>query len=140
MAIGFVINISNKINSSGYNLKEIKKLIDKYPSLDQEIFKLILWVSKYYHAPIGQILGLATPLYLRQGKIIDEFSYVNKKNENLFDRKKKELSKEQQDAVKNIKKSLSFMNAFSLTELQVVEKLRFTNIFKMRFIKKVCKH
>ena len=74
LTIGFVININNNLSSSDYKLKKIQKIIDKSPTLDQEILKQLMWVSNYYHAPLGQILGLATPLYLRQGKIIEEYS------------------------------------------------------------------
>lgn len=114
LTIGFVININNNLSSSDYKLKKIQKIIDKSPTLDQEILKLLMWVSNYYHAPLGQILGLATPLYLRQGKIIEEYSYDNIKSEDLIERKKITLSEEQKNAVEIIKQSLSWYECFLL--------------------------
>ena len=73
-----------------------------------------MWVSKYYHAPLGQILGLATPLYLRQGRIIEEYSYNHIKSEDLIERKKITLSEEQRNAVEIIKQSLSWYECFLL--------------------------
>ena len=113
LTIGFVINITNKINSSKYNLKKIQEIIDKSPVLDQEILKLLMWVSNYYHSPLGQIIGLATPLYLRQGKIIEDYSYDDIESEGFIEQKIN-LSKEQKDAVKNIKQSLSCYECFLL--------------------------
>ena len=73
--IGFVININNNLSSSDFKLEKIQKIIDKSPTLDQEILKLLIWVSNYYHAPLGQI-GLATPLYLRQGELLKNIPMI----------------------------------------------------------------
>ena len=59
-----------------------------------------------YHAPLGQILPLVTPLYLRHPNKIYLKSKL--KVEDLIERKKITLSREQRNAVEIIKQ-ISFL-------------------------------
>ncbi len=67
--IGIIINvseISDKVDSS--KLKQIIECIDPSPILPTELFNLILWVSDYYHHPIGDCFQVALPKKLRHGE------------------------------------------------------------------------
>src|SRR5580693_8333541 len=51
--------------------KELLRLLDEEPALDDELLKLGAWISSYYCAPLGEVLRAMTPLAgdLRRGKI-----------------------------------------------------------------------
>lgn len=49
-------------------LKPIIKRIDVYPSIPEELFNLILWISQYYHHPIGECFHTALPKALRSAE------------------------------------------------------------------------
>ena len=114
LVTGFVINIKRETKLSNTKLKKIIEIIDNTPVLDEEILNLFKWVSNYYHAPLGQVIGLGTPSYLRNGKEIFDADY-NTKNfkedelENIFN-----LTKEQLIAANEISKSLTDFNCFLL--------------------------
>ena len=114
LVVGFVISIKKYDDSLNYKLKPIIDVIDERPALDNETLNLLKWVSKYYHAPLGQVIGLGTPVYLRQGKKLPEETNSDKKlEENLFESKIK-LTKEQNNAVKIIEKSINYFECFLL--------------------------
>jgi primosomal protein N' (replication factor Y) len=52
--------------------REVLRLLDEEPALDDELLKLGSWISSYYCAPLGEVLRAMTPLAgdLRRGKII----------------------------------------------------------------------
>lgn len=73
--IAFVIRASesdSKQNSS--KLKAIDEIIDAQPLLPEEVLQTVLWVSRYYHHPLGECLQTALPKRLRNGDpaIIEE--------------------------------------------------------------------
>ncbi len=112
--VGFVIKITKKNNYSNYKLKKIIEVIDEEPLIDKETLNLFMWISSYYHAPLGQVIGIGTPAQFRQGK-----NLIKKKidrpytiTDNLS--KKFTLSREQNDAVRVIKKSLDTYKCFLL--------------------------
>ena len=51
--------------------RELLRLLDEEPALDEELLKLGSWISSYYCAPLGEVLRAMTPLAgdLRRGKI-----------------------------------------------------------------------
>jgi primosomal protein N' (replication factor Y) len=51
--------------------KELLRLLDEEPALDDELLKLGSWIASYYCAPLGEVLRAMTPLAgdLRRGKI-----------------------------------------------------------------------
>jgi primosomal protein N' (replication factor Y) (superfamily II helicase) len=52
--------------------RELLRLLDEEPALDEELLKLGSWISSYYCAPLGEVLRAMTPLAgdLRRGKIL----------------------------------------------------------------------
>ena len=112
--VGFIVNIENEVKSPSYNIKPILDIIDKSPILDIETLKLILWVASYYHSPIGQVFGIATPSHLRQGKILPDNLSIMKNHEPDFLNKNILLSSEQEKAIKTIKSSINKYECFLL--------------------------
>jgi len=51
--------------------RELLRLLDEEPALDDELLKLGKWISSYYCAPLGEVLRAMTPLAgdLRRGKV-----------------------------------------------------------------------
>jgi primosomal protein N' (replication factor Y) (superfamily II helicase) len=51
--------------------RELLRLLDEEPALNDELLKLGNWISSYYCAPLGEVLRAMTPLAgdLRRGKI-----------------------------------------------------------------------
>lgn len=66
--VAFVIRASesdSKQNNS--KLKAIDEIIDEQPLLPEEVLQTVLWVSRYYHHPLGECLQTALPKRLRNG-------------------------------------------------------------------------
>lgn len=51
--------------------RELLRLLDEEPALNDELLKLGAWISSYYCAPLGEVLRAMTPLAgeIRRGKI-----------------------------------------------------------------------
>lgn len=51
--------------------RELLRLLDEEPALNDELLKLGVWISSYYCAPLGEVLRAMTPLAgeIRRGKI-----------------------------------------------------------------------
>src|SRR5208283_3587959 len=51
--------------------RELLRLLEEEPALDDELLGLGSWISSYYCAPLGEVLRAMTPLAgdLRRGKI-----------------------------------------------------------------------
>src|SRR5580704_5248925 len=51
--------------------RELLRLLDEEPALNDELLKLGYWISSYYCAPLGEVLRAMTPLAgdLRRGKM-----------------------------------------------------------------------
>jgi len=51
--------------------REVLRLLDEEPALDDELLKLGRWISEYYCAPLGETLRAMTPLAgdVRRGKV-----------------------------------------------------------------------
>ncbi|WP_374253752.1 primosomal protein N' [Acinetobacter brisouii] len=54
-----------------FELKAIHALLDQHSLLDANHLKLLHWAALYYHFPIGEVLPVAFPTLLRQGKPYD---------------------------------------------------------------------
>ena len=57
---GVIISLNTKSNYKG-DMKSISSLVDDNPVLTAELWELILWMSNYYVAPIGQVMKTVMP-------------------------------------------------------------------------------
>ncbi|MDI9560454.1 MAG: hypothetical protein QM235_04595, partial [Pseudomonadota bacterium] len=70
---GYVIDF---IDKSDHSLKDILDVLDLFPLLCEPITSLCQWTSRYYNAPLGQVLKYATPLSLS----IERYLILRSKN------------------------------------------------------------
>ena len=70
---GYVIDF---IDKSDHSLKDILDVLDLFPLLCEPITSLCQWTSRYYNAPLGQVLKYATPLNLS----IEQYLILRSKN------------------------------------------------------------
>ncbi|UAA40681.1 primosomal protein N' [Paraneptunicella aestuarii] len=66
--IGIVVATKSESEWQIDKLKPIRKLLDDEPVIDEALFTLLNWASKYYHHPIGEVLTTAIPARLRKGE------------------------------------------------------------------------
>jgi len=62
---GVIVSISNQSEFDISKLKRILGVIDDSPVFDRVLLELLLWTSKYYHEPLGEVLATALPKALR---------------------------------------------------------------------------
>lgn len=67
IVIGIVTAVK-PLEEQDRKLKPIIERLDDNACLDKELFALILWLSKYYHHPIGDCFATALPKKIRLGE------------------------------------------------------------------------
>ncbi|MHA7927221.1 MAG: primosomal protein N' [Marinobacter sp.] len=70
-ATGLVIEVGVE-PPPGIKLKPLSSVMEDWPALPQETFKLLSWASDYYQHPLGECLFTALPPALRRGRIAEE--------------------------------------------------------------------
>lgn len=65
--IGVVVDFPETSDVPEDKLKPIKAVLDLEPIFDEEIWTLLRWAARYYHAPIGEVAINALPVKLRNG-------------------------------------------------------------------------
>ncbi|MCK4358086.1 MAG: primosomal protein N', partial [Candidatus Cloacimonetes bacterium] len=58
---GIIIGFPKKIYFEIEKVKEVKEIIDDEPIINNELFQLANWISKYYFCPIGIVLKAMLP-------------------------------------------------------------------------------
>lgn len=89
--IGIIREIISETNVK--NLKEIDKIIDPFPILSPEIFRLVDWISKYYLCPIGTIITHILPTQASRKKINSYLEITGKANNNTLKEYQQQLLK-----------------------------------------------
>lgn len=59
ICLGLMSELPNELKDM--ELKSIEEILDDKPSIDDNILKLLQWISSYYCAPIGEVCKLALP-------------------------------------------------------------------------------
>ncbi|MEG9533669.1 primosomal protein N' [Mannheimia indoligenes] len=65
--IGIVVDFPQTSDVPIDKLKPIKNVLDLDTLFDDEMWQLLIWAARYYHAPIGEVLNSALPVKLRNG-------------------------------------------------------------------------
>ena len=88
-----------------FTVKEVKKICEKEPIFNKKELDCLIWASKYYHHPIGDVFNTFTPKLLKTRKKglelekqYEEESYELNNPEDSF-----RLTNEQINAIENIK-------------------------------------
>lgn len=66
--VGFVLEQVEKSDIKIDRLKSILKVLDRFSLLSEEYVQLLRWASDYYHYPLGEVMSMAFPVFLRKGK------------------------------------------------------------------------
>jgi len=70
--IGIVIRASEPEQEADIDkLKPVSEILDNVALIPDEIMQLVLWVSRYYHHPLGECFQAALPKLLRNGQQAD---------------------------------------------------------------------
>lgn len=65
--IGIVLSASESEDQTGRKLKFIDAIIDETALIPEEVIQTVLWVSRYYHHPLGEAFQTALPKLIRNG-------------------------------------------------------------------------
>ena len=68
--IGVIIDVKDHSDYPVEKLKPILEVLETESLFDPSLWKTVLWISRYYLAPIGEVLDGAMPVLLRQGSSV----------------------------------------------------------------------
>jgi len=66
--IGVLLEVGSDSDWALDKLKVIQEVLDTKPLLSADDLDFLAWVSRYYHYPMGEVVGYALPVLLRQGR------------------------------------------------------------------------
>lgn len=66
--IGVVLDVPADDTLPEEKLKPVDRVLDEKPVLDEPLLAFVQRLAAYYHAPLGEVMQLALPVALRQGK------------------------------------------------------------------------
>ncbi len=66
---GVVLDTTTSSNVDASKLKQILLVLDDQPLISIDDLQLLIWASRYYHYPIGEVVSTAFPAKFRKGKI-----------------------------------------------------------------------
>lgn len=67
--IGVIMCVKAESDYPHNKLKSVVELLDTQTIFDASVWQTLLWLSRYYLAPIGEVIETAMPVHLRQGSI-----------------------------------------------------------------------
>ncbi len=67
-AVGLLLALDNSSDIPTRRLKAALEVLDDDSVLDEVLLALLVWASRYYHHPIGDVVSSALPSLLRKGK------------------------------------------------------------------------
>ena len=65
--IGILLEVTDHSSIPTSRLKPISEVLDDKPLLNDDVFQLLVWASRYYQHPVGDVFQHALPVLLRQG-------------------------------------------------------------------------
>jgi len=69
--IGIVVGQGDLSEIEPHKLRAALEILDQQAAIDPDLLALLAWSAQYYHYPIGEVLLLALPTLLRQGRPLD---------------------------------------------------------------------
>ncbi len=70
--IGVVVSSSKHSEYPQNKLKRIEHVIDEQPVFEKTQMELLLWASRYYHHPVGEVINNALPVWLRKANQLEQ--------------------------------------------------------------------
>lgn len=140
--VGIVIDFYHQMNTSQLNLKSVISLIDTESCYNQNLFDILIWISKNYYCPIGNVFFSVLPKLLRSNYIPKKTYilkwYITKKGQELdleyFKNKKQQLR-----ALLILKKNSIFSTELKIYKLSklILEKLEHQELCKVSIEKNI---
>lgn len=65
---GYLLAIEEDTDLEALRLRQAIAVLDDKPLQSRSDLKLLIWASRYYHHPIGEVIAAAFPVLLRKGK------------------------------------------------------------------------
>ncbi len=65
--IGYLLGIGESETEGNVELKKAISVLDDEPLIPAGDFAILLWASRYYHHPLGEVIATAFPVLLRLG-------------------------------------------------------------------------
>lgn len=110
--IGILLSTTTKSQIDPNKLKPAIAILDEIPLLSEKLMQLNIWISNYYHHPIGEVILNSFPQLLRRGKYLSSISVVPTQRR-ANDYSPLQLNIKQQQAIAQISQSQGF-NTFLL--------------------------
>lgn len=66
--VGLLLGVADSSSVADHKLKAAQNIIDSSPILPEDSLNLLLWASRYYHHPIGEVIFTALPKLLNKGQ------------------------------------------------------------------------
>lgn len=102
---GFIVSVSDRIPENcpvgPEKIRPVKKIIDSAPLFTPELFEIAKWISRYYLCTIGEAIFTMIPSRGKRETSAPGFSF----SDELSGSGAKELSEEQENAVRSVIKS-----------------------------------
>ena len=67
--IGILVGVASESSYPREKLKPVSEYLDQSPFFDEQHLNWLIWVSQYYHHPLGETLFTALPVALRKDKM-----------------------------------------------------------------------
>lgn len=65
--VGILLEIVHETDVPLNKMKPVIEILDDMPVFNDELLQLLIWCTRYYHHPIGEVMQNALPVKLRQG-------------------------------------------------------------------------
>lgn len=71
--LGVVLSVYENSKKPKFLLKKIAYVLDEQPLLSNNILRLAEWASNYYHHPLGPVIAILFPPYLRKKNLLKKY-------------------------------------------------------------------
>lgn len=106
--VGILLKTKQRSDVPADKLKPATQLLDDSPLFTDEMFKLCLWASDYYHHSLGEVLQSCLPVALRKGRKAELKDDKRLGTSPMQTSAKLKLNSEQQTALNRINEQHSF--------------------------------
>ena len=104
--VGFIIKSCPKPN---FKTIEIKEILDKEPTFDNESFQTLIWIANYYHHSIGEVLNNFLPPKLRKiNFVLEKIANSETNTQVIKGSKTYDLTPDQKNVISQIQQSKGF--------------------------------
>jgi primosomal protein N' (replication factor Y) len=123
--VAFLVELAETSDWELGKLKRVEKIIDQPSLLSAHDLTLLNWVSRYYHHPIGEVISMAFPVALRNGKaavIVTEQHYTLTELGKQTDSQTLQRAPKQQALLEKFQQHDARLSASQLTGWQTIIK------------------